>query len=112
MHLPVRRVVVGGPSMVPTLRPGDILLVRWRPGRIRPDVGDVVVVTLPDGRPLGVKRVVSGTTDGVQVRGDNPAASTDSRTLGVLPMAAVQGRVICRLWPRPGPLARFADLPR
>lgn len=96
-------VLVHGPSMVPAMRSGDVLLVRWgvRADRLRP--GDVVVVNLPD-RPLGVKRLV-GYDDGRPiVEGDNPWGSTDSRQLGPLAAGAVRAKVVCRLWPRPGPV--------
>src|SRR3954451_8830914 len=95
-----RRVLVRGPSMVPTLRDGDQVLVRLDPPRVAP--GDVVVVALPD-RPLSVKRLLRRQPDGtVWVEGDNPFGSTDSRDLGALPPDAVTGRVLLRLWPRPG----------
>src|SRR5690349_1345055 len=102
MPWPLRRVLVQGPSMAPALRHGDQLLV-WLPEPRRlPGIGTTVVVALPD-RPLAVKRLVRVEPDGrVWVEGDNAAASTDSRTLGALPCDAVAGRVLCRLWPRPG----------
>lgn len=96
---PLRRVLVRGPSMAPTLADGDTLLVR--PTR-RPHVGDVVVVRW-DARPdqLSVKRAVRPEDGGWHVLGDFPAASTDSRTLGP---ARVQAVVLARVWPRPGRL--------
>lgn len=99
--MPVGRVLVRGPSMVPALRAGDVLLVRWRPpfASLRP--GDVVVVELPS-RPLGIKRVAEVRADGVVVEGDNRYGSTDSRELGPLPRGAVRARALCRIWPRPG----------
>lgn len=92
--------MIAGTSMAPTLLPGDQVLVR-RGGR--PRIGDVVVVKLP-GRPLGVKRLVRRTADGWWLEGDG-AASTDSRTFGSVPDAAVLGRVLWRYWP---PLRRCA----
>ena len=90
--------------MVPALRHGDQLVVDVRPVRRPPTAGDVVVVQLPD-RPLSVKRVTRVERDGaVWVEGDNPFGSTDSRELGALPEASVVGRVVLRLWPRPGRL--------
>ncbi len=93
---------VSGPSMSPTVRSGDRLLVRrLRPGRVA--VGDVVLARFP-ARPdlLVVKRVhrlLDG--DAVDVRGDNPLVTDDSRAYG--PAVAV-GRVVARLRPRPGRL--------
>lgn len=81
--------------MLPTLHPGDACLV-WRPGRRR--AGQLVVMQLP-GRPLAVKRLTRRRDDGWEVAGDNPAESTDSRTLGALPEAALAGRVLWRYWP-------------
>jgi nickel-type superoxide dismutase maturation protease len=87
-----RRVVVEGRSMEPTLAPGDRLLVVGTP-RVRP--GDVVAVRDPrqGGRVL-VKRVGAVLGDEVVLRGDNEAASTDSREFGPVPAGAVLGRVV------------------
>jgi signal peptidase I len=94
---------VSGPSMTPTVRSGDRLLVRrLDPARAR--VGDVVLARFPS-RPelLVVKRVHRLLDPGtVDVRGDNPLVTDDSRAYG--PAVAV-GRVVLRLRPRPGRLA-------
>jgi nickel-type superoxide dismutase maturation protease len=102
VRLPLFRVLVTGPSMAPALKHGDHLLVRRAgPGSVPPP-GSVVVVRLPDGTEA-VKRVVRREAEGgVWVEGDNSLASTDSRTLGALPANAVLGRVVLRVWPRPG----------
>jgi hypothetical protein len=47
-----------------------------------------------------VKRVAALTPGGVDVRGDHPAASTDSRTFGPVPPALMVGPVLYRYWPR------------
>src|SRR4051812_26458912 len=98
---PLRRVLVAGPSMAPSARHGDQLLVDVRAVRRPPRPGDVVIVRLPD-RPLSVKRVIRVQPDGVWLEGDNPFGSTDSRDLGAVPADDVVGRVLVRLWPRPG----------
>ena len=97
---PFFAVLVHGPSMAPTLRAGDALLVRRRGRAIRP--GDVVVARFR-GRPdlLVVKRAVRPQDGGWWVRGDNDLATDDSRGYGV---ADVLGRVVLRYWPRPGRL--------
>lgn len=94
---------VAGPSMTPTVRSGDRLLVR-RSGRGHPvGDGDVVLARFP-ARPelLVVKRVRSAVPGGHWVEGDNPFVTDDSRAFGP---AVVVGRVVARLWPRPGRLA-------
>jgi nickel-type superoxide dismutase maturation protease len=95
-------VRVAGPSMSPTVRHGDRLLVR-RVGSadaVRP--GDVVLARFPS-RPelLVVKRVRRAVPGGHWVEGDNPHVTDDSRAFGA---AVVVGRVVTRLWPRPGRL--------
>ncbi|NYJ04492.1 S24 family peptidase [Petropleomorpha daqingensis] len=93
---------VTGPSMAPTLRHGDRLLVRrLRPGRRVPP-GTVVLARFPS-RPelLVVKRAVRDEPGGSWVVGDNPLVTDDSRSFGV---AVPVGRVVARLWPRPGRL--------
>lgn len=90
-------VLVNGPSMAPTIRHGDALLVRRGGRAIR--AGDVVVATFRT-RPdlLVVKRAVRPHDDGWWVRGDNALVVDDSRAYGV---ADVLGRVVLRYWPRP-----------
>lgn len=91
-------VEVRGRSMLPTLRPGDRLLVVR--GLRPPRVGDVVLALDPRdaGREL-VKRVAAIGADGVTLYGDNPTMSTDARTFGTLPPDAVRWHVVCRYWP-------------
>ncbi len=95
--------------MRPTLEPGDHLLVlrrRWfRRRRLRP--GHLVVV--PDPRSPDrflVKRITAVGPSSIRVRGDNPAASTDSREFGAVPRDAVVGRAVYRYAPagRSGPV--------
>jgi nickel-type superoxide dismutase maturation protease len=95
----VRRLEVVGPSMLPTLAPGERVLAVRGARRVRPD--DLVVV--PDPRlptRLVVKRVVELSGRTVTVQGDNRGASTDSRTFGPVPAGSVQGRVVYRYHPR------------
>lgn len=95
----MRRVEVAGDSMQPTLAPGDRVLVFGR--RVR--VGDLAAVRDPR-RPdrVLVKRVVAvdETTGAVEVAGDNPDASTDSRAFGPVASPLVVGRVRWRYLPR------------
>lgn len=93
--------VVRGPSMQPTLREGDRLLVRYgatpRPGR-------VVVVRYADG-VVAVKRAVERRRHGWWVRGDAShdvaPGAVDSRYWGEIPDADVLAVVLARVWPRP-----------
>ena len=93
---------VSGPSMTPTVRSGDRLLVRrvTDPHTVRN--GAVVLARFP-ARPelLVVKRVRQAVPGGHWVEGDNPFVTDDSRAFGP---AVVVGRVVGRLWPRPGRL--------
>ena len=91
----MRVVLVEGPSMLPTLHPGDCLLVR-RPRRVR--AGSVVVARFPARRDLlVVKRAVRPVEAGLWwVEGDNPAITDDSRRYGP---AEVLGVVALRYWP-------------
>jgi nickel-type superoxide dismutase maturation protease len=96
-------VAVVGESMSPTLVPGDWLLADPEAYRRRnPRVGELVLV--PDPREpsrLLVKRIAGVASDGrLEVAGDHPEASTDSRTFGSIDPAGVQGRPWFRYWPR------------
>ena len=83
--------------MRPALEPGDRLLVV--PLR-RPRPGQVVALADPrDPRRTLVKRVVAVSGAGLDVRGDDPAASTDSRTFGPVPPGALLGRAAYRYFP-------------
>lgn len=106
--------IVRGPSMSPTYREGDRLLVRRvGPAAVRP--GDVVVLTVPAGPvvdeiELMVKRVAAMPGDPVPdgipvgerlvppgrlvVLGDNPHASYDSRRAGYFDASTLVGVVV------------------
>lgn len=96
------KVEVSGDSMAPTLQPGDRLLVLRRGGPWRgPRPGDLV--TVPDPRAPSrtiVKRLGRATPLGADLRGDNPHASTDSRTFGTVPIDRLVGRAVYRYAPR------------
>ncbi|HET6381226.1 MAG TPA: nickel-type superoxide dismutase maturation protease [candidate division Zixibacteria bacterium] len=102
-------VEVEGASMAPSLLPGDRLLVEsWTYARRAPRAGEVVLVTDPrsPSREL-IKRVAAVDGRHLDLRGDAPASSTDSRHFGRLPVAAVRWRVALRYWPP----RRFGGLP-
>jgi phage repressor protein C with HTH and peptisase S24 domain len=107
--LPWQLVRVTGPSMVPTLRPGDTVLVR-RDARVAP--GDVVLGRFDDVPTPVLKRLRSVTPDGRGVlASDNDAAGGDSRTHGP---GEVLGRVVLvrHAWAvrRPGAAPDVSDL--
>ncbi len=68
--------------MRPTLRPGDLLVLRRG---AQPCAGDLVVADLPGGRGRGVKRAVREEPDGWWVERDNPEAGSDSWVFGAVP---------------------------
>ena len=94
-------VVVRGDSMLPTLRPGDYLMVNRLAYVISaPREDDVVVVKGPAGAPARqIKRVANVPGGEVYVLGDNPPASTDSRDYGPVSRSRVEGRAWLRYWP-------------
>jgi phage repressor protein C with HTH and peptisase S24 domain len=88
--------------MLPTLRPGDRLLVRYAapvtPGRL-------VLARLADGS-LVVKRAAEARETrtggaGWWLLSDNPHEGVDSRHRGVVAARDVLAVVVARLWPRP-----------
>ena len=101
-----RRLVVEGDSMRPTLLAGDrVVAVPW--GRVRP--GDLVAVRDPrQPERVLVKRAVGVGEVEIDVRGDSPEHSTDSRHFGPVPRDLVLGRVVYRYAPpdRAGRLRR------
>lgn len=106
--LPRRRrgpglVRVSGPSMEPTLRDRDVLLVWWGG---RADRGRLVVFAHPD-RPdvLAVKRAAYPDPADPRrwwVERDNPAVGSDSWSFGSVDAADIAARVLLRL-PRARP---------
>ncbi len=96
-------VEVQGGSMAPTLRAGDWLVIERRTYERRaPRVGEVVLARDPrdPSREL-IKRVAAVDVEAgtVELRGDAPDASTDSRDFGAVPTASVRWRAVARYWP-------------
>lgn len=94
--------IVRGDSMLPTLRPGDRLVVRYG-GRIRS--GGLVLAKFPDGA-LVVKRATDRrrTRTGAPawwLASDNPTQGVDSRHRGPIAESDILGVIKIRLWPRP-----------
>lgn len=88
--------------MLPTLREGDLLLVRHG---ARPRPGALVVARFPDGT-LAVKRAqeqrrTSAGAAGWWLVSDNPDEGVDSRHRGPVAEDQVLAVVRLRLWPSP-----------
>jgi hypothetical protein len=81
--------------MRPTLRPGDLLLIRYG---ATPRIGRCAIVRLPE-RGVAVKRVTGREEQGWWVERDNPRAGVDSWLVGAIPDADVVAVVVRRLWP-------------
>jgi len=92
--------------MEPGLRPGDWLLV-WRglPGRpVRLRAGQIVIARHPGRDMLLVKRAVRREDGGWWLESDNQVpGAVDSRALGPMPPALIQGRVLLRYRSGPAP---------
>lgn len=87
--------------MVPTLHPGDRLLLRYG-ARVRP--GDVVVVRHPFQHDLlVVKRAVERRDAGWWLLGDNSYVPSDSREFGAVPDDLVVAKALLRLRAPGGP---------
>ena len=87
-----RRVRVVGDSMVPTLEPGQFVLVNV--GRT-PVPGDLVLARHPDQDEILVVKRLGAVTDSGRfvLASDNPAAGTDSRTWCPLDADLIEGTV-------------------
>jgi len=100
------RLEIAGDSMLPSLRPGErVLVVRG----LAVHAGVLVAVRDPrDPARMLVKRVEGMIGEDVYLAGDNPDASTDSREFGAVARSGIEGRVVYRYWPaeRAGSLLR------
>ena len=108
--------LVVGPSMAPSLRHGDrVLIDLWTYRRRGPLPGEVALIEGPASLPL-VKRVIRGPLPPGErvgdlvdptrpheplfwVEGDNRPVSADSRRFGPVPRDRFRGRVVFRYWP-------------
>ncbi len=104
------RVAIEGPSMEPTVRAGDWLLVDPDAYAHRaPEAGSLVLAPDPrQGDRMLIKRVGSVDPDGwLRLVGDDTDHSTDSRIFGAVDPARVAGAPWFRYWPprRVGPIS-------
>jgi nickel-type superoxide dismutase maturation protease len=109
LRTPLRTFEVTGESMLPTLCPGDWLVVRTGERvRARVRIGDVVIARHP-GEPdrLIVKRISGRTADGWWLESDNQRAAgrQDSWDFDAVPDRLLVGRVVGRY----RPLRRWAS---
>ena len=82
--------------MLPALKPGQRLLVKpHRQGQALPQTGSVVVCRHPSKPDVVITKRLSKRTDQqLDLRGDNPEASTDSRHFGPVPVDSLIGEVM------------------
>jgi signal peptidase I len=95
--------------MLPTLRPGDRLLLDYRR---TPRPGEVVVATLPGG-VVATKRATERRTTALGEPGwwllsDNASEGSDSRRYGAVAADDVLAVVVLRIWP-PGRIRAVPD---
>ena len=90
---------VSGRSMEPVLNDGEFVLVNTSAFQEkRPTVGDVVVAEHPyRSDTVLIKRVTQVEGQRVELLGDSPAQSTDSRTLGRFSTQTLIGRVVGKI---------------
>ena len=95
-------VEVTGRSMAPTLAPGDWLVVESLTyARRLPQVGEIVLTRDPRQRSRElIKRVHVRDGSWLELRGDAPQESTDSRAFGPVAGAGIRWRAVARCWPR------------
>ncbi len=80
-----------GKSMMPTIKPGKLLVASKN---TEVNIGDVVILNFDDHEI--VKRVKYTKGSKIYVLGDNSEYSTDSRTFGWLNKNQIKGKII---WP-------------
>lgn len=86
--------------MVPSLAPGDRLVVRSVRRPQKRMIGKIVVARDPrNDKVLVIKRLVDYDEHSFELRGDNALASTDSRVIGRFPNRLLEGEVVFRYFP-------------
>ena len=87
--LPIQRFTVYENSMLPTLAPGDdVLVFHW----LRGGIGDIIVAQYQN--KIIIKRINSIENGQDFLIGDNPNESIDSRRFGPISQKDITGKVI------------------
>lgn len=90
MTFPLKRFTVSGNSMLPTLKPGQDVLVWCWFNKYR--AGDIVAIKV-NGKDM-VKRIQKVEGRRIFVEGDNKKISTDSRSFGWVDKKNISGKLI------------------
>lgn len=77
--------------MLPTLSPGMTVLATTVFFEL--NNGDLVAILHPKTGKVLIKRIYTISKEGIDVRGDNVTASTDSRHFGLLPRKKIIAKV-------------------
>ena len=89
MRFPFFRLQVVGNSMIPTLKPGQVIVsFNWF---YQPKVGDLVVIDVKKKLVKRIKQIKKGK---IYLIGDNITQSTDSRDFGWIDQNQIIGNVI------------------
>lgn len=91
-----RAFLVEGDSMAPTIVNGDSVLVNPHSPI---ETGDIVAADHPFKKSVKlIKRVesIDRLTGRIELHGDNPDSSTDSRSFGAISKRDIAGKVVCR----------------
>lgn len=92
------RFRVAGHSMVPSLLPGDEIIISSIPYMFSsPKPEDIVLLLEPHSEKRVVKRIEKVKNDTYFVRGENPSDSQDSRTYGAVSKTRVIGKMLFKL---------------
>ena len=90
---PFFRFTIHGNSMLPSLKPGqDVVVFNWAYIFSEPKIRDIVVIN-HQGRQI-IKRISRINNHALWVRGDNEKESTDSSNFGAVEKSNIIGKVI------------------
>jgi len=92
------RMQVTGESMLPTVEPGDIVLIDTKAYlKSTPQISDIVLARHPYKDLSIIKRITDITPEGrLILRSDNPQVGSDSRQFGTISPQRLIGKVTCR----------------